>query len=818
MGATARVPPGCRSPRADRRPHRDDRGESMVDVELVAVSRWTLSAGAATAAGALFGAGLLVAARVREQTGLLLRFLAMLGLAWAALSAAYFVSPPGVSFQTYLVTSRVPTVILAAAGAVYYVAGLARFQPADRQWRRSAAILAGIALLGGAFVRAAQDPATAPYVQAPLSILMLATVWRLQAEPLVYLAMLAGAYTVVQAGPAHLFTDPSVPATLRTTTVAAAVSAAMILLGGPLGFVPRQEANVRWYRQGLLIVPLLVATLAAAAAGYSAVWYGTTWHTVWALGVWWAVLLVAAIGLKQPDLFGFSSVAAGMAAVATFAALGGPRVEGYWGRYPSVLVALAFGAAVLAALLAAGRKRTLLAAFARALYLAAVAVAVAAIVIEPLDTESRYVGADLLIATAVLALAHAHRAPAWVNFLVAGGATAGVAAVAWPGLGAEAALWHERIRQVAAAAAVGWLLAAIALREILRHTAADRTARRQTEPLTLVGLVATVGLAVYLMVLEVGAYAELMIDGASPTRDLLGPVSGLVSWVAVLVALLLSMWLVRHTARTFLFYLAGISATVYLGLLRPAVSPEDFLIYAVAGYGSAHLLVYLYERKFMELLSRGCALYRDERRASTTIFTLAVISCFVAAVMAAFRLWSPASLLMLAIMAAVFLVWSFVWLRGEMLYLAVLMVTLCTLSMWHTVERPEVWTPWRIEVNAALLTFSAVLWLVIGVRIHGVRGEVFQLAGPARACSVILALVGTGFTIALALSPALPGEVWRAGRTTGEWALGLSTLSALIFYYAWAAHVFRHRFYHAMSGLAVLAVGLYVGLYAGMRL
>jgi hypothetical protein len=289
----------------------------------------------------------------------------------------------------------------------------------------------------------------------------------------------------------------------------------------------------------------------------------------------------------------------------------------------------------------------------------------------------------------------------------------------------------------------------------------------------------------------------------------------------VLGAWLLSMWLVRHTARTFLFYFFGIAATIYAGLFRHTGDLYMYLIYAVAGYGSAHLTVYLFEAKFMALLSRTCAPYRDERRASTTIFTLAVFSCFVGAMLAAFRLNTHAALIMLAIMSAVFMLWSFVWLRGEMLYPAVLMVTLTTLAVWHNIAHPTMWDAGRLAINAIILTVSALAWLVIGKSLHPIRGEIFQLAAPARACSVILGVIAIGFAAAMAVSPTFaldPASIWRQPRSAWDWTLGLTALALLMGYFACARFAFSQRFYGLISGMAVLLLGLYVGIYVGVQL
>jgi hypothetical protein len=757
-----------------------------------------------------------------------LRFLAAVAGTWMLLCLAYTVRPAGTTFRAYLLTGTLATEIIAAAGLACYLGSVFRPGAAQRPWRRSSALLAGITLMGSAFVRAAYQPPITLAVEAPLALAFIATVWRFRAELLVYLAILGVAVTVVLGTrdlvsgglgldlPAWVSESPG-PAWVASA--AAAISLVMVLAACVLGLVPRQELNVRWYRQGFLIVPLAVASLAAMGAGYMAVWYGTSWHTAWVLGVWWAALLASAIGLGQPDLFGFSSLGAGLAAVALFAVLGGDRLEGYWGRYPSVLLALSVGAALLAAALRPVLRRRATLGFPRALYLAAAATAIGALGVEPFSRLSpAYLGVDLLLAAAVLALAHAHQAPAWVNYLVAALATGGAAALAHLAPGTPVIVWHQRLIQVASGASVTWVVVALVLREILKRTASDRTARRQSVPLTVFGMAMTLGLAVYLSVQQTRVYLEFLAEGKSDTLPLLGPLGGLAGWLAVLGAWLLSMWLVRHTARTFLFYCFGIGAAIYAGLFYSTGNLHNYLIYAVAGYGSSHLLVYLFEAKFMALLSRTCALYRDENRASTTIFTLAVISCFVGAVLAALRLNDPASLIVLAVMSAVFLLWSFVWVRGEMLYPAVFMVTLTALAVWHNLAHPTAWDAGRLAINAIVLTASAFAWLALGRSLHPIRGEVFQLAAPARACSVILGVVGMGFAAAMAVSPTFAAGIWRQDRSAWDWTLGLAALALLMGYFAWARFVFSQRFYALMSGLAVLLLGLYVGIYVGVRL
>jgi len=769
------------------------------------------------AAGAAVTLALWLLGRHRGRKGVPVRFLGAAAATWTAVCLGHLLVRPAAGFLEYLRTGRLPTEIIAGVGAAFYVHALVRFRPRERRWRRSSGLLAGVALMTGAFLRAAYQPQIALWVQAPLAILLITTVWRFQAEPLVYLSILGVAVMVVLGTQNHLATVSDTPAPAWSTTTASGVSLAMILAAALLSVHPRQEFNVKWYRQGLLIVPLVVSSLAAMAAGYVGVWYGVSWHTVWALAAWWAVLLVSAIGLKQPDLFGFSCVGAALAAVVAFAMLGGGRAEGWWARYPSVLLLMAFGAAVLAGLLALALRCRRTYGFPWALYLAGVATAIGALALEPFGTGAKYLGVDLLIAAAVLALAHAHRAPRWVNYLVAALATGGLAALAWVGPEAGADAWHHRFIQVMAVVSVGWLVVAILLREVLKRTHSDRQARREIEPFTVVGMAATVGFAGYLSVQQVRAYAEFMATGQSGTLPLLGPDWGLLGWVAVLVAFFMSMWLFRHTVRTFLFYGVGIMATTYVGLFGHTEDLYRYLIYAVGGYGAAHLLVYLYERRFMDLLSRTCALYREERRASTTIFTLAVISTFAAAVLAMFRLESTEALIMLGLMATVFLGWSFVWLRGEMLYPAVFMLTLTVLAIWHNTAHPAEWNPHRLSMNALVMSLSAVIWLGFGNRLHAIRGEIFQLAAPARACSVILGLIGMGFATALAISPTFGAEVWWQTRSLSDWAMGLATFSALILFFTWAGFVFEHRFYSVMSGIGVLLLGLYVGFYLGAR-
>ncbi|MCX5683453.1 MAG: hypothetical protein NT049_07200, partial [Planctomycetota bacterium] len=601
------------------------------------------------------------------------------------------------SFATYLVSSTLATEIIAAVGAAFYIGCLLRPRTGERPWRQSSALLAGMTLMGSAFVRAAYQPSVTLAVEAPLAALVIATVWRFRAELLVYLAILGVTITVVLGArdfvaggmgfPAPAWTEAS-PAPVWVASTGAGISVAMIVVATLLGLVRSAEPNVRWYRQGLLIVPLAASSLGAMGVGYMAVWYGPSWHTAWALGAWWAVLLISSISLRQPDLFGFSAIAAALAAVAIFAVSGGESLAGYWGRYPPVLLAIALGAALLAALLRpllAGRSTS---GFSRALYLAAAATAIGALAVAPYKATAPFLGTDLLIAAGVLALAHAQRAPGWVNYLVAGLATGGLAALAHLEPGTAPILWHQRLIEVGSATAVVWVIAALVLREILKRTASDRTARRQTLPLMVFGMAATLALAGYLGTQETRTYVQFMTEGKSTTLALLGPGWGFVGWLAVIGAWSLSMWLVRHTARTFLFYVFGIAATIYVGLFHHTDDLYIYLIYAVAGYGSSHLLVYLFEARFMAMLSRTCALYHDERRASTTIFTLAVFSCFAGAMLAAFRLNTHAALFMLLIMAAVFLLHSFFWLRGEMLYPAVLMVTLAALATWHNFAHP----------------------------------------------------------------------------------------------------------------------------------
>ena len=770
------------------------------------------------ALGAACGAAFWLLARPRRKAGMPLRFLAAIAAAWVAVCLGYGLLGTEKTFPAYLLTSTLATKTLAAVGTIFYLRGLLRFRWAERRWRQSSNVLAGVALMGTAFVRAAYQSDVALWVQAPLAMLFIATVWRFRAEPLVYLSILSVAVTIVLGVRNHLAADAEAATGVWVTSTAAAVSLAMVLVAALLACHPRQEFNIKWYRQGLLIVPLVVSSLAAMGTGYVAVWYGASWHTVWSLGVWWATLLASSVGLKQADLFGFSCVGAALAAVVAFAVLGGDQIGGYWGRYASVLLLIAFGAAVLASLLVLALKGRTTTGFPRALFLAGVATAIGALLLEPFGTTAKHMGVDLLVASAVVVLAHAHGAPRWVNYVVAALATGGVAAMCHVGPGADVEAWHHWFIHVTAALSVGWLVVAILAREVLKRTHSDRLARREIEPFTVFGMCGTLALAVYLSVQQVRTYSEFLTDGASATVALLGPDEGFVGWLAILLAFLLSMWLLRHTARTFLFYCVGIMTTVYVGLFRHTADLYAYLIYSVGGYGAAHLLVYLYEAKFMALLSRTCALYHDERRASTTIFTLAVISCFIAAILAMFRLSNTESLIMLGLMAVVFLGWSFVWLRGEMLYPAVFMVTLTILAIWHNTARPADWDPHRLNMNALVMSASALVWLGFGNRLHAIRGEIFQLATPARACSVILGMVGTGFAVALALSPAFGADVWRQPRALGDWAMGLATLSALILYFAWAAFVFDHRFYSLMSGMGVLLLGLYVGIYVGVRL
>ena len=774
-------------------------------------------AGAGAGVGALATVGLALMARRWARLAAPLRFLAVAAGAWALVCLAYGVLGQNTAFGTYLRESTLVTEVLAGVGVVCYLASLI-VRPAEQPWHHSGTMVAGLTLMGSAFVRAAYQPSITLAVDAPLAVAFALTVWRLRTELLVYLAVLGVAVTAVLWSRDWLAVGhgPEAPSWIAGT--GAAVSVLMVVIGVLLSLVPRQEFSLRWYRQGLLIVPLATSSLAAMAAGYLAVWYGASAWTVWTVAAWWAVLLAAAISLRQADLLGFSSVAAGLAAVAAFAAFGGDHLGGYWGRYPSLLLAVALGVALLSAALRGVLIRPSVAGFPRALYLAGAAIALGALVVEPFGTTAQFLGVDLLLAAVVLALAHVHRAPAWVNYLVAGLVTGGTGALVHLVPGTPPVQWHHRFILVTAAAGIAWLVVALAVREVLRRTSSDRTARRQTLPFTILGMGTTLVLAGYLAILQWIIYEQFLVNGKSAMRPLLGPEWGLVGWLGVLAAWSLSMWLVRSTARTFLFYCFGITAVLYAGLFRHTDDLYGYLIYAVAGYGSAHLVVYLFEAKFMALLSKTITLYRDERRASTTIFTLAVFTCFIGAILAAFRLNTMGAIVMLAIMSAVFLAWSFIWLRGVMLYPAVLMVTLTTLAVWHNAAQPVLWDAGRLAINAAILTVSAYVWLGIGKGLHPVRGEVFQLAGPARACSVILAMAATGFVAAMAVSPAFGAPIWRAARTPWDWSLGLAALALLTGYFAWARFALGRRFYGLMSGLVALLVGLYVGIYIGIRL
>ncbi|MCX5685519.1 MAG: hypothetical protein NT049_17825, partial [Planctomycetota bacterium] len=123
-------------------------------------------------------------------------------------------------------------------------------------------------------------------------------------------------------------------------------------------------------------------------------------------------------------------------------------------------------------------------------------------------------------------------------------------------------------------------------------------------------------------------------------------------------------------------------------------------------------------------------------------------------------------------------------------------------------------------INAIILTASALAWLVVGKRLHPIRGEIFQLAAPARACSVLLGVVAIGFAAAMAVSPTFGGleTVWRQPRSAWDWTLGLTSLALLMGYFACARFAFSQRFYGLVSGLAVLLLCLYVGIYVGVLL
>jgi hypothetical protein len=773
--------------------------------------------------GAVAAIGFWLAARWQRDMAIVLRFMAAMAVAWLALCLTYALAQPDSTFTTYLASSTLATQVIAGMGLVAYIGSLFRHRPRYRPWRRSSSLVAGLTLMGSAFVRAAYQPSVTLIVEAPIAAVFVVTAWRLRAELLVYLSLLALVLAGVLASRQPWAEAAGKDAAFWITSTASGIALVMALAAAVLSLVRRPEANVRWYRQGLLIVPVAAATVATLAAGCLAAWYGTSWHTVWALGVWWLVLLVSSIGLKLPDLFGFSSIGAALAAAAAFAMLGGESIGGYWGRYAALLVVVAMGVALLSAVLKPMLRRPPWAGFPQALYLVGAAMAVAALLTESLATTPQYLGVDLLIAAGVLALAHIHRAPAWVNYLVASLVTAGVAPLVHLRFDAPWDQWHHRFILVTAMAAVVWLGVALVVRETLRRTASDRAARRHSLPFTILGMGTTGVLAAYLALYMWMAYAAFLAGGPAAEDGrkillLLGPDWGLAGWLAVLLAWALSMWLVRHTARTFLFYLFGISVVIYIGLFNNTHDLYGYLICAVAGYGAAHLVVYLYEARFMALLSRTCALYHDENRASTTIFTLAMASCLTAAGLAAFRLNTPEALVMLSIMAAVFLAWAFIWVRSEMLYPAVLMTTLATLAVWHNLGHPAIWDAGRLAINSVILTASALAWLAIGKGLHPIRSHIFQLAAPARVCSVILAVLGMGFAAAMAISPTFRAEVWKQPRSPWDWTLGMVALVTLLAYFGWARFVFGRRFFGLMGGVGALLMGLYVGIYVGFNL
>jgi len=338
----------------------------------------------------------------------------------------------------------------------------------------------------------------------------------------------------------------------------------------------------------------------------------------------------------------------------------------------------------------------------------------------------------------------------------------------------------------------------------------DKESRQRSRPFTAVGMALAVLLAAYLTFQTALAYHRVW-SGSEPWPGLssgFSPAAALAAWGGILLAFFFSTWLFRHSARTFLFYLVGIMAAVSAGpvFFDDARHLLSFFICAVAGYGASHMLVYLWERPYMAMLSRYCLLYRDETRASTTIFTAACVSCFVAAAIAAFHLHTRASLVMLSFLTVVFFVWSFIQRRSEFVYPLVLISVETLLSIWHNMAGQGSWTPARITINAVVFAAGAPLWMAVGAGLNRLRGPMSLLGPPARHMSVVLALVSLGFFVALAVCPLWNGPEWSQESDALQLVLGSACGALLMGFFAWSAAAFRRTVLVYFCGLALLAL------------
>lgn len=655
-----------------------------------------------------------------------------------------------------------------------------------------------------------------------MSALLMVTAWRVRWEPTVYFAafglLASTAIYLVRASSA----DPY-RAFQHMTCIVALISAGLSLAGGVVALWRRRWWPAAFYSDGLIVTGLVGAasTVLLAAAGLGQTSLND--ESLLLLGSLVLSLLVAALVYRQEDLFAFFGLAVLGFVLAFFHVHRDPSHAASWlYRYPTVALGAGLVLGLAAWILAAaGRRRESSARnFGAALYASAFVAATVALVAVSRSRNFYYQAGDLLGFAAILLLLLPHVKHAFIHYAVIAAVTAAAYLAAVGRWGNTEIHVAETVILLTAGLAAFWMLTAIAVSRLLAAWSGlgDKEARHQARPFTAIALTLAVVLAGYLAWLTFLGYRAAW--GATENPNELFPVGQVspaaicLAWGGILLAFFLSLWVVRHGARTVGFYLVGTSATIGLGLLLHHSRGQltNYLIYAVGGYGAIHLLVYLWEGPYMALLSRCCRLYRDQKHASTTIFTMSCISCFAGGILAAFFLHTHAALVMLWILTAVFFVWSFGHRRPEMLYPLVLMSVGAFLSVWHNLEPSEkVWPHWDatcVNINACVFAAAGLLWLAVGTVLNQLRSSLSTLNTAARQMSVVLALAGLGFYIVLAQAPLHPQPEWSPDASPERWLLGTICGLALIAYYVWAALSFRRTFYVylAQLSLAVLIV------------
>jgi hypothetical protein len=751
--------------------------------------------------------------------------------AYVAMALAYPVSQSLDVGWFYLAIPESAPVGLALGAIVVYLVGLLTMNRA-RRWTHSVASVAGLALGALAFLGMVtagghaqlSDTARQSVLLIPALTIMVAMValtlvsaWWIAWQPAVYLAALGLLITVSQYAPAG---DSAAIWQVGVAVWVAVTGAAMSLLGGGLTWLGRRWPLARFYSEGLLVMGLAATTLTALAAPAAANSWSSLVSTdmVLLLAALAAALLVSALRFRQEDLFGFFCFTVLLAALIVADLLSEDPSGGYLARYQTVGLLGAIGLAVVSWPLAVwlrgqdGFKR-----FGMAAYVVAFATAMIVLGLMPLVGNLVWRGRDLVGVAVILLFLRPHVKHPATGYAVAAAAIAAIFQFVAGRYGDSVYRMHAASVIAAGALAVSLILVAHGLRHLLlalTHTS-DKEARRRSRPFTVVGMTIAVAMAVYLTTQTVLAYqaawtGETPLPGLTETFDFR---AGLLAWFGVLLAFLVSIWLFRHSARTIGFYLVGIAATVSLGpvLFQDSRHLTSYLICSVSGYGAIHMLVYLAERPYMNLLARVCVLYKDEHHASTAIFTVAAVSCFVGGLVAAFHIHTTAALVMLSLLTGVFFLWSFGQRRAEFIYPTVVFSLGALLSIWHNIEGPGPWTPDRLTINALVFAAGAPLWMAVGSWLHRRGGPMALLAAPARQMSVLVGLAGLGFLIALAVSPVVSSEaIWRYDSAADRLAYGLLCGLILVSYFLWAAASFRATLLVYLAELSLLALVVFV--------